>query len=372
MARVNIGLIVNPMAGIGGRVGLKGSDGMDIQQQARALGAVPEAVDKAERALRRLAPYAAQFTLITYPADMGEAAARRNRIEPWVIGEIQLGKTTAADTRRAARQMRALGVDLLLFAGGDGTARDLYAAIGEEMLVLGIPAGVKIHSGVFAATPERAGDLAVHFLNAQVGQRMGEVMDIDEEAFRQGRVAARLFGYLRIPYRRELVQGAKAASPTTESLATRAIAQEVIQRLPPDWLWILGPGSTTRAIATQLGLEKTLLGVDVIQNRTLIAKDVNEQALLDLLEGRQAKIVLTPIGGQGFILGRGNQPISPAVVRRVGKENLVIVSTVEKIQGLRGAPLRVDSGDPSLDCLLEGYVRVISGLGEELIYKIAA
>ena len=383
-----LGLIVNPVAGIGGRVGLKGSDGTEIQQKAWELGAVPEALNRAVEALERIKPVD-DLQIITYPGEMGEDAARASGFVPTVIGSIQRGETTAEDTRNAAQDMQGLGVDLVLFAGGDGTARDIadeyvrYSAIGEGpdvadgyirriRLVLGIPAGVKIHSAVFATNPRSAGDLALLVLQGRAsGRREAEVMDIDEEAFRQGIVAARLYGYLNIPFQRRLVQGLKTASDPGEKAATEAIAWEVVDGMDGETLYIIGPGTTTRAIAARLGVPKTLLGVDVVQQGRLVAADANESQLLALLEERLAKIVVTPIGGQGYIFGRGNQQISPRVIEQVGKEHIIVVSTAAKIQGLGGRPLLVDTGDREVDRMLSGYIRVVTGYREQAVYRVS-
>jgi len=383
-----LGLIVNPVAGIGGRVGLKGSDGTEIQQKAWELGAVPEALNRAVEALERIKPVD-DLQIITYPGEMGEDAARASGFVPTVIGSIQRGETTAEDTRNAAQDMQGLGVDLVLFAGGDGTARDIadeyvrYSAIGEGpdvadgyirriRLVLGIPAGVKIHSAVFATNPRSAGDLALLVLQGRAsGRREAEVMDIDEEAFRQGIVAARLYGYLNIPFQRRLVQGLKTASDPGEKAATEAIAWEVVDGMDGETLYIIGPGTTTRAIAARLGVPKTLLGVDVVRGGELVAADANESQLLALLEERLAKIVVTPIGGQGYIFGRGNQQISPRVIEQVGKEHIIVVSTAAKIQGLGGRPLLVDTGDREVDRMLSGYIRVVTGYREQAVYRVS-
>jgi len=380
-----LGLIVNPVAGIGGRVGLKGSDGTEIQKKARELGAVPEALNRAVEALERIKPVG-DLQIITYPGEMGEDAARASGFVPTVIGSIERGETTAEDTRNAARDMQRLEVDLVLFAGGDGTARDVYSAIGEGSdvadgyirrirLVLGIPAGVKIHSAVFATNPRSAGDLALLVLQGRAsGRREAEVMDIDEEAFRQGIVAARLYGYLNIPFQRRLVQGLKAASDPGEKAATEAIAWEVVDGMDDDgyrYLYIIGPGTTTRAIASRLGVPKTLLGVDVVRGGELVAADANESQLLALLEEHLAKVVVTPIGGQGYIFGRGNQQISPRVIERVGKEHVIVVSTAAKIQALGGRPLLVDTGDREVDRMLSGYIRVVTGYREQTVYKVS-
>jgi predicted polyphosphate/ATP-dependent NAD kinase len=368
-----LGLIVNPVAGLGGRVGLKGSDGAEIQRKARELGAVPESLGRAALALERIAPHADQIEVITYPQEMGEDAARQCAIEAIVIGSIEKGQTTAEDTRNAARDILKHKVDLLLFAGGDGTARDVYSVVGEEIPVLGIPAGVKIHSAAFGVSPAGAGDLAALYLQGRVrGLREAEVMDVDEEAFRRGIISARLYGYLRIPFRSSLVQGAKAASSPTEQASLEAIARDIVGGMEEDCLYIIGPGTTTRAIAAELGLDKTLLGVDVVRKGEPVAADVNESQLLELLQGARGKIVVTPIGGQGYIFGRGNQQISPRVIEKVGKNNIIVVSTTGKINALRGNPLLVDTGDPAVDEMLSGYLGVVTGHHEQIIYRVSS
>jgi predicted polyphosphate/ATP-dependent NAD kinase len=367
-----LGLIVNPVAGIGGRTGLKGSDGARIQQRAFQLGAVPEASNRAIQALERIVRVQETLELITYPEEMGEEAARACGFSPTIIGAIQAGQTTPRDTQNAAREMERLNVDLLLFAGGDGTARDIYTAIEARIPVLGIPAGVKIHSAVFATTPRSAGDLATLFLQGRASRlREAEVLDVDEDAFRQGIVAAQLYGYLKIPYQRRLVQGQKAGSRPGEKAALVAIAHDIVENMVQDCLYIIGPGTTTRAITTALGLEKTLIGVDVVLNGELVAVDVNESRLLELLDGRPARIIVTPIGGQGCIFGRGNQQLSPQVIKKVGQDNIIVVSTPEKLHALTGQPLWVDTGDPAVDRMLGGYTKIITGFRERTVYRVA-
>jgi predicted polyphosphate/ATP-dependent NAD kinase len=376
-----LGLIVNPVAGLGGRVGLKGSDGADIQRRARTLGAEAHAGERAAEALERLHKVAG-LEIVTYPGEMGEDAARAAGLKPVVIGDITPGSTTAEDTRRAARQMHDLGVDLLLFAGGDGTARDVYEAVGLEQPALGIPAGVKIHSAVYATNPIAAGELALLYLQGRAESlREAEVMDIDEEAFRHGSLSAQLYGYLQVPYRSSLVQSQKV--PTSgETAAQAAIAEDVAARMEPGVLYIIGPGTTTRAIAEELGVAKTLLGVDVVvvgervsgigeQGIRVVAVDANEAQLLALLEGQRAKIIVTPIGGQGYIFGRGNQQISPRVIARVGRENILVVSTPDKLYALAGRPLLVDTGDRAVDEMLSGYLTVVTGYNERAVRKVA-
>ena len=370
--RPRLGLIVNPIAGIGGRVGLKGSDGVEIQQRALALGAVPQALQRTTEALEQLRAVD-NLVIVTFPGEMGADAARACGFEPLIIGAIAAGATTAEDTHLAAREMLGMGVDLVLFAGGDGTARDVYNAIGAAVPALGIPAGVKIHSAVFGTRPRAAGALAAQYLQGRVsGLREAEVMDIDEAAVRSGTMSTKLYGYLKIPYRQNLVQSLKSGSSPGEQTAAASIAAAVVDQMQEDWLYIIGPGTTTRAIATELGLEKTLLGVDVVQNGSLVAADANETQLLALIKEHRAKIVVTPIGGQGYILGRGNQQISPRVIAQTGHENIIVVSTTSKIYALGGRPLLVDTGERELDEELSGYIHVVTGYDEEMIYRVSS
>ena len=359
-----LGLIVNPLAGIGGRVGLKGSDGQDTVEKAMALGAVPVAPTRAIEALRELSSLREKVDLLTYPSEMGEDEARESGFAPLVLGRIMPGNTTASDTRRAAREMAECKVDLLLFAGGDGTARDIYEAIGARVPVLGIPAGVKIHSSVYAVNPRRAAELVREFLKGRAPLREMEVMDIDEDLFREGRVSARFYGYMRVPFERRLVQGAKASSSGFAE-SPREIAKFVVDNMDKVHYYILGSGTTVKAIGDELGIDKTLLGVDLVYRKQLVGKDLNERQLLELVAGKKAKIVVTVIGGQGYIFGRGNQQISPRVIREVGEGNLIVVSTQSKLVSLNG-PLLVDTGDYELDESLSGYIRVILAITRSL------
>jgi predicted polyphosphate/ATP-dependent NAD kinase len=380
--RKKLGLIVNPVAGIGGRVGLKGSDGREILARALALGAVREAPARACLALDRLAAQRVPIELITCPGEMGADEARACGFEPVVLEQLAGGSdTTPEDTVAAAHAMAELGVDLLLFAGGDGTARNVLDAVADRVPVLGIPAGVKIHSAVYATTPSAAGDLAAHFLgqrSAAPRLRECEVMDIDEAAFRAGRVSAGLYGYLLVPYERALLQSAKMGSIAGDPATLAGIAADIVNEMQTGALYIIGPGTTTRAIAERLGVKKTLLGVDVVRDGGLIAADASERDLLRLLEDasaeparRKAHIVVTVIGGQGHILGRGNQQISPSVIRACGVANIVVVATQTKLVSLQGRPLLCDSGDPDLDRELSGYTKVITGAGERTMYRVS-
>lgn len=366
-----LGLIINPVAGIGGRVGLKGSDGTEIQRKAQELGAVSRSAERAREALQVLLRQGLSIELVTYPGEMGEDTAKAAGFTPLVIGCIANGHTTPEDTVRAAADLVNYGVELLLFAGGDGTARDIYSAIGTKAPVLGIPAGVKMHSAVFGKSPKSAGQLAALVLKGEATKvREAEVMDIDEEYFRAGSVSAKLYGYLTVPYEQNFVQNVKSGGSASEVETLGAIAQYIIDGMRDDVLYLIGPGTTTRGIMERLSLPHTLLGVDVVKGRKLIAGDANEQTLLHLMRESQAKMVLTPIGGQGYILGRGNQQLSPQVVRKVGKENLIVIAALSKIIALSGHTLLVDTGDSTLDQELSGYMRVITGYNEETVCRV--
>lgn len=363
-----LGFIVNPLAGIGGKVGLKGSDGSDIVAKAFALGADIVSPGRAIETLKGLLIEKDRFHLITYPDEMGEKEAKDSGYNPTVLGSIEAGKTTAKDTQRAVKEMKDYGVDLIVFVGGDGTARDIYEAINTDIPVMGVPAGVKIHSSVYAVNPRRAAHLIKAFLDGRAPTREMEVMDIDEDLFRRGQVSARLYGYLKVPFERRLIQGAKSPSiGSGENI--QKIAAAVVERMEEDHHYILGPGTTVKAIGDILGIDKTLLGIDMVYQKKLIGKDLNETQLLDLIDGKNVKIVVTVIGGQGYIFGRGNQQISPSVIRAVGKENIIVVAAKNKLISLNGS-LLVDTGDTECDKYLSGFVRVITGFNEETVWKV--
>ncbi len=366
-----LGLIVNPVAGVGGRVGLKGSDGEEILKKALELGATPESPKRAMDALERLAAIQNEIDVITYPHEMGEQEARDCGFKPQVIGSIQPGKTSAKDTIDAAKALAEKDVDLILFAGGDGTARNIYDAIGSTNIpVIGIPAGVKIHSAVYATNSRNAGEVALMYLQDKIKKiQDAEVMDIDEAAFREGRVTAKLYGYLKVPHEAKLVQGLKSGRTEGEEAALNSIADHVIENMEDDVIYVIGPGTTTRAVMQKLGLQNTLLGVDVILNKKVLANDVTESQLLDLIKGKKAKIVVTIIGGQGYIFGRGNQQISPRVLREVGKENIIVIAPQSKLSALGGNPLLIDTGDYEVNNMLSGYYRVVIGLDRTMMRK---
>ncbi|MFT6466329.1 ATP-NAD kinase family protein [Halopseudomonas sp.] len=362
-----LGLIINPLAGLGGRAALKGSDG--VAEQALAMGVEPLAQQRVKVSLQALLPLRDQLLIFAAPGLMGAALLQELGFEHEVIGELSGDQTRAEDTERLAEQIQARGVDLLLFAGGDGTARNICNSARPGQLVLGIPAGVKIHSGVYAVNPRAAGELVALLVSGEL-VRLGsaDVRDIDEVAFREGQVRTRHYGELSIPEEGRFVQQVKQGGRELETLVLDDIAAG-IQEEGEGITWIMGPGSTNLGLLEAMGLEGTLLGVDVLRGGELIGRDVTEEQLWDLLQdAEEARILVTAIGGQGHILGRGNQQISPRIVRAVGVENLLVVATKSKLKTLAGRPFLVDSGDQQLDEELTGLRRVLSGYREEMLY----
>jgi predicted polyphosphate/ATP-dependent NAD kinase len=367
-----LGLIVNPVAGMGGTVGLKGTDGPELLRRAERLGAIPQAEKRTEQALAALRPLADSLELLTFRGSMGEAAAAACGLKPRVIGSGSSPRTTPEDTSEAARRMTTHGIDLLLFAGGDGTARDVCDALGTSHTALGIPAGVKIQSAVFATSPAAAGRVAESFLTGGIQRaKEAEVTDINEDDYRREILSARLYGYLKIPDARRLLQGAKAATAPDERAIQEAIAAELVEQMTEDRSYIVGPGTTCRPLLEMLGLDCSLLGVDMIRAHRLIGKDMSEREILDSMGDGMCSLIVTPVGGQGFLLGRGNQQISPAVIRKVGKQNIIVAATAEKLSSLRGRPLLVDTGDADTDSYLCGYYRVATGYRDTTIYRVS-
>lgn len=355
-----IGFILNPIAGMGGPAALKGTDGPGVIARARALGTEAVAPPRARRALVRLAGRAGPaIEILASPGEMGAAAAREAGL---LVRELPLAvgaTTTAADTVAAAGALLERAVALILFAGGDGTARDVMGAVGEAVPLLGIPAGVKMHSAVFAVDPEAAGELAALAAlgDPRISFRAAEVMDIDEEAARDGRLSARLHGYARVPFERTLLSGPKSGA-SGEDATLDALCREVAGEMAPGVLHVIGPGTTTARVLRHLGLEGSLLGVDAVLDGRLLGRDLSRAELERLLAGRPARIILGIIGGQGYIFGRGNQQIGADVIRAVGRDNIVLLASQQKLLGLAAPRLLADTGDPAVDDMLQGFIRV--------------
>ncbi len=375
-----IGLIINPIAGMGGKVALKGTDG--VVEEAVKRGARPIAAELVRLFLSELSHYeeARGVRFITGPGPLGEDVLREFNFSYEVIRHREIGfrevegvklpDTTSEDTKEIARRMVGK-VELLLFAGGDGTARDVVEAVDEKLPVLGIPTGVKMYSGVFATSPEDAARLLVEFLRRRARPEEREVRDIDEEAYRHDEVKARTYGRALVPVVETLVQGSKEGVPLDEEEELEAIAEALAEEiLENDGVYFLGSGSTIKRIKEMLGIDGTLLGIDVVEVRDgkarLLVKDATEKDLLRFVD-RNPKIVVTVIGGLNFLFGRGNQQFSAEVLRRVPKENIMVVATPSKIAG---GIIRAYTGDREVDERLRGYIRVRISPWREKMVKV--
>lgn len=372
-----LGLIINPYAGIGGAMALKGSDGATIRQQALAMGAEKKAVDKMGLALELIKHIKASVHIYTAGGEMGEGLVREMGFDYSVIYQPKHNQTESDDTELATQALLEQGVDLILFAGGDGTARNICHVLegfSQAVPVLGVPAGCKIHSGVYAVTPQAAGRVLQQVLLGEiVSAHNADVMDIDEALFRQGKVKAKTYGEMLVPTELQYIQAVKMGGKESDELILADIAAHIIDLIEeyPEHIFVMGSGSTVEFIMQTLGIENTLLGVDLIQEQNLLASDVTSDTLLALTAGKPTKLVLTLIGGQGHILGRGNQQLCPEFIRRLGKQNIMLVATKSKLASLEGRPLIVDSGDINLNQHLAGLITVTTGYRDQVLYQVA-
>lgn len=351
-----VGFVVNPIAGMGGRVGLKGTDG--VADAAQAAGAEPIAGPRAQvfaRTFLELSKHDETLRVrwLTCGGAMGAGPLGGAGVGEEAIENVYTpgGRTTAADSRTAVDACIDRGAELLLFCGGDGTARDVAEAANDRIPILGIPAGVKMHSGLFAVSPPAAAHLLVGYLRGQLRIGTAEILDLDEAAYRKGDWRVRLFATAKTLVEPNLVAGGKVMIDEVSEEAIRgelAVHFSELFENEPDTLFLIGPGSTLSSIATAIGIDKTLLGVDAVVRGKTIAKDLNEKGILALLDRySKASLVVSPIGAQGFILGRGNLQVSPAVLRRIGTKNVIVVATPAKLA--MTPVLRVDTSDPALD-----------------------
>jgi predicted polyphosphate/ATP-dependent NAD kinase len=317
-----------------------------------------------------LVPHQSNITIYTVNDEMGEQTAKALGFNTQVVYQSN-SPTTSDDTEAAARLLQQQGVDLILFAGGDGTARNICHAVEDSVPVLGIPAGCKIHSGVYAITPKAAGRVVEMLVKGElVTLSDADVMDIDEVAFRQGTVKAKRYGEMQVPSEVRYVQAVKNGGKETDELILADIAAYVVSEMDADTLYVMGSGSTVGAVMEEMGLENTLLGVDLVEDQALVGQDLTAQQLLELTTGRETKLVITLIGGQGHIFGRGNQQLSPALIKAIGRDNIIVVATKTKLQALNGRPLICDTGDSELDDELSGYIRVTSGFNDHIMYAV--
>ncbi|QTH63718.1 ATP-NAD kinase family protein [Psychrosphaera ytuae] len=369
--KFRLGIIVNPLAGIGGAVALKGSDGSETAQLALSKGAVPLANERIKVALHECLELLQDVDVYTVSGGMGSDLCQSLNIDHHVVYDTQGDITTAKDTETAARVLSELDMDLILFAGGDGTARNICASVSEGATVLGVPAGCKIHSGVYAITPKAAGRIVKMMISGELlSLHEADVMDIDEVLFRQGIVKAKRFGELKIPAELRYVQNVKMGGKESDELVLQDIAAHVIEEMEEETLYVMGSGSTVEFLMEELGCDNTLLGVDVVLDHQVIASDVTSSELIELTSGKKVKLVITLIGGQGHIFGRGNQQLSPDFIKNIGRENIIVVATKTKLKALNGRPLIADTGDAELDKALSGPIEVVTGYHDMVVYPI--
>ena len=366
---LSVGLLVNPVAGMGGAVGLKGSDGADVQAEARRRGGLPRAAERVAAMFQAFPELGRSVHWVTAGGAMGAS----DLASAGVVGSqvyTPVGATSASDTAAAAQAMLQHKVDLILFCGGDGTARDLLDAVGVAVPVLGLPSGVKMHSGVFATSPRAAGEVLLRLKEGGlVASRLAEVRDVDESALRAGRTGARYYGELRVPELSGFVQHTKIGGREDDALALEELVQGAVDALqpvvPP---LVFGPGGTVLAIQKALGAEGTLLGVDVLKQDGTWQLDVGS-VVLERLTG--AHLVLGFARGQGILIGRGNQQLSPAFLRQLDPaSDITVVATRSKLTELGGRPLLLDTSDSTLDARWAGLWEVLVGYEERLLHRV--
>lgn len=369
---MRLGFLINPIAGMGGATGLKGTDGAALQH-AIAKGATPIAPKKAKQALSELLTLKDQLEVVAADGVMGATPARALGFSTTVVGLRDTGETTARHSRAAMQAMCDAEVNLILFVGGDGTARDLLAASeGADIAVIGAPSGVKMHSGVFATSPRVAGSLARRFLTATNRDAMLRVVEIVDRQIIDGvdYSEPHCFGVMRSPYAPMATLHPKASSNVTAQAAIDGACWEITAKNLADETLIIGPGATMQAIKRHLGDEGTLLGVDVFRAGQLVARDADRDTLAALVSSGTTSIMISPTGGQGFLFGRGNQQIDASVIKAVGVGNILIVSSMEKLMTLKDGALFVDTGDAALNVELSGYAPIITGTKRRTMFRI--
>jgi len=363
---VLVGFLVNPYAGLGGAIGFKGTNEEAIER-ALSLGYDLIAPRRALEFLANLRGVNLRF--IAGAGLMGEyelTEADLSSLIERVVGERR-SRTTREDTLKAAREMVDYGIDVLVFVGGDGTLKDIYEATRGGIPVLGVPSGVKVYSGAFAYTPREAARILESYASGRGSLVEAEVLDVDEDLLRRDMLDLRVYGVVKTIGAEGLLQPSKGLSDALDDEENKlAIARYLFENMEGDAYYILGPGTTVKALRHFVKGELSLLGVDVIYAGKVLLKDTWEKPILDILSGNaKAYIVVSPIGRQGFILGRGNQQISPRVLRFVKKDNIIVVATRRKIRELEY--LRVYTGDEEIDAKLRGYYKVLVDYG---VYEV--
>ena len=365
---MRLAVVVNPDAGLGGRLGFKGSDGRAAE--ARAAGAEDRAGPRMRQCLERLSELAREpIEILAWDGRMGG---------DWIPGEYtSTGKTPElTDASSTSEFIKAHSPDLFLYAGGDGTTRDIVEALGErEIPLVGVPGGVKMHSGCFATTPKAAAEVVWSFVTGDLMVARTEVMDLDEEVYRKGEWKVKMYGEAFTPASPRWMQGAKEqVQRESEEETLEAMSSHVANLVEdnPDLMVVWGSGGTLRQMCARLGYDSTLLGID-IQHAGKMFNDLNESGLLEIINKHdgEIKLLLSPMGGQGFLIGRGNLQLSPDVLRAIGIDNILGIATPAKLLGLN--ELRIDTGDERLDAEIRSkkYLKVLQGYRTTRIIRVA-
>ena len=375
---MRVGIVVNPDAGLGGKLGFKGSDGR--AEEARNAGAQDRAGPRMQQCLNKF-------------SDLLNSSLNRSKVIPelyswegrmggdWINNDYQsIGKTpeitTAEDTGGLVEQLIALEIDVILYAGGDGTTRDIVNALGEVKIpLIGVPGGVKMHSGCFATTPNAAAEVLFSFVIGDLTSSITEVMDLDEEVYLTGQWKVRMYGEALTPASPRYIQGAKQqVERSSEEEIIEGLANHLDELInsKPDLMVIWGSGGTLTLIGQLIGHELTLLGID-IQHQNKIHKDLNEQELIQILSSHQGEklLLLSPMGGQGFLIGRGNLQLSPEVLRIIGIDCVLGVATPAKLIGL--STLRIDTGEDALDEEFSArkFVKMLQGYRTTRVIRVS-
>ncbi|MGB0377268.1 MAG: ATP-NAD kinase family protein [Poseidonia sp.] len=392
---MRIGLVVNPDAGLGGKLGFKGSDGRAAE--ARAAGAEDRAGPRMNQSLAHLADLASsslnrtgvQLTLVAWEGRMGDTwvpnLGDERHVALTTIGSTP-GSTAPEDTARLVSELVEAGVEAILYAGGDGTTRDIVNALeaagseAQTIALIGVPGGVKMHSGCFATTPKAAAEVALAFALGDLRTAITEVMDLDETVYAKGEWKVRMYGEAWTPSSPRFMQGAKEqVERVSEEDTIEGLAHHVSTLLEdePDLMVVWGSGGTLRRMGEHLDLELTLLGIDVQHGDTVHA-DLNEQGLLEVISAhtnadgqRPLLLLLSPMGGQGFLIGRGNLQLSPDVLRAIGHGNILGVATPSKLIGLEA--VRIDTGDDDLDAEFQAkrFIKILQGFRTTRLIRVA-
>ena len=374
---LTVGLIVNPVAGMGGPAAQKGSDGARAQARAAAGGYVSPSHARTRAALAAMGKARCGVNWLTWGGAMGARALAGLVPRFRVLGHPPT-TTTDEDTRQAARCLLEQGADLLVFSGGDGTARALldpvhaHARDDVDVPVIGIPTGVKMHSGVFATSPRLAGELLARLVAGGLVRAVSaDVRDQDEDALRSGGAQLRFYGELWVPEQGGYLQHTKEGGRENEELAVQEIVADIVARLEQPA--IIGPGSTCAAIKRALGIEPTLLGFDAYvpagpQSRDLDRRQIDAWAAA---QTQPPVVILSFTRGQGFLLGRGNQQLSAELLLRTGRDGLWVVGTRTKLASLQGRPLLIDHDDARVNAALCGLVRLTAGYEDYLWHRLS-